>query len=37
MYVAESNSTSLNRDYLAIGITGVVLVGGLMLVAMSVS
>jgi hypothetical protein len=37
MYVAESNSTNLTRDYLAIGITGLVLVGGLVLVAMSVS
>jgi hypothetical protein len=36
MYVAESNITSGFRNYLVIGVVGLVLVGGLMAVAMAV-
>ena len=37
MYIDESNSGNGNRNYLVIGIIGLVLVGGAILVAMAVS
>jgi hypothetical protein len=37
MYVVESNGNNSSGNYVAIGITGFVIVGGMMLVAMSVS
>ena len=37
MYVVESNANNSSSNYLPIAITGFVIVGGMMLVAMSVS
>jgi hypothetical protein len=37
MYVAESSDAGNNRNYLIIGILGIVVVAGLILVAMAVS
>ncbi|WP_373542215.1 photosystem II assembly protein Psb34 [Chamaesiphon sp.] len=37
MYVAQSTSTDLNRNYLTIGIVGLVLVVGSILIAVAVS
>lgn len=37
MYVAETDGSEGKRNYLIIGVVGIVLVGGLMAVAMAVS